>query len=99
MQKDIDQSLKEKKSYAEIERAQKEAYANTVKTIIESISPDLAASLTANANADMANTLAEAIAPYSIANDGESIADVTNKMMRGLPLEDALKKISTIKNE
>ena len=98
-QKDIDQSLKEKKSYAEIDKAQKEAYANTVKTIIESISPDLAASLTAKTNADMANTLATAIAPYSIANDGESIADVTNKMMRGLPLEDALKKISTIKGE
>ena len=98
-QKDIDQSLKEKKSYAEIDKAQKEAYANTVKTIIESISPDLAASLTAKTNADMANTLAAAIAPYSIANDGESIADVTNKMMRGLPLEDALKKISTIKDE
>lgn len=98
-QKDIDQSLKEKKSYAEIDKAQKEAYANTVKTIIESISPDLAASLTAKTNADMANTLATAIAPYSIANDGESIADVTNKMMRGLPLENALKKISTIKDE
>ena len=79
--------IETEKKLAEIEKSRQEAYAATVKTIIESISEDLVAALTANANADMLETVTEAMAPYAIAN-GESVADVTNKLLRGTGLDE-----------
>lgn len=78
--------LDTEKKLAEIEKARQEAYANTIKEIITSISPDLVAALENNANASMLETVASAMSPLAIAN-GESIADTTNKLLRGTSLE------------
>ena len=81
-----DAKIETEKQLAEIEKARQEAYAATIKTIMESVSEDLVAALTTNANADMLETVTTAMAPYAIAN-GESVADVTNKLLRGTSLE------------
>ena len=90
-EKDSQQRLALKRAEAEIEKAKQDAYAQTVATIIASIGPELAAALVNNANNDLAKTLTSAVAPYAIAK-GESVADVANKMMRGLPLDEAIQK-------
>ena len=94
--KEDEAKIETEKKLAEIEKSRQEAYAATVKTIMESISEDLVAALTANANADMLETVTEAMAPYAIAN-GESVADVTNKLLRGTTLEGVIDKVAEAK--
>lgn len=94
--KEDEAKIETEKKLAEIEKSRQEAYAATVKTIMESISEDLIAALTANANADMLETVTEAMAPYAIAN-GESVADVTDKLLRGTGLEGVLKTLTEAK--
>ena len=81
-----------KKEEAAIKEAEQKAYADTVKSIMESISPDLVAALTSSANADLMATCAKSVSPYAIAN-GESISDTVNKLMRGTSLEGILDKM------
>ena len=81
--------IETEKQLAAIEKARQEAYAATVKTIVESISEDLIAALTSKSNAEMLETVTEAMAPYAIAN-GESVADVTNKLLRGTGLDEII---------
>ena len=88
--------IETEKQLAEIEKARQEAYAATVKTIMESISQDLIAALTSNANANMLETVTEAMAPYAIAR-GESVADVTDKLLRGTGLEGVIKTLTEAK--
>ena len=89
------QILHRKEAEAAIEKARQDAYAETVAKIMQSVSPGLIEALTSNANVDLANGLTQAIAPYAIASDNESVADVTNKMLRGTPLEAILHKYLT----
>ena len=79
--------IETEKKLAAIEKGRQEAYAATVKTIVESISEDLIAALSSKSNAEMLETVTEAMAPYAIAN-GESVADVTNKLLRGTGLDE-----------
>ena len=58
-----------------------------MKEIISSIGPDLVACLSTRSNNDMAVAISQALAPYAIASDNESVADVVNKLTRGLPLD------------
>ena len=88
--------IETEKQLAEIEKAKQEAYANTVKTIMESVSEELVAALTSNANADMLEVVTKAMSPYAMAN-GESVADVTNKLLRGTSLEKVIDNISLAK--
>lgn len=92
-QKDMDQELVHKKNLADIEAAKQQAYATTITNIMESIGPGLIEALQSNANTSMVNGLVSAIAPYAVAKGEESVADVTNKMLRGLPLENIAKKV------
>lgn len=92
-QADRDQEILYKNKLLEIEKAKQNAYAETVAKIMNSIGPGLIEALTATANAEIANNLVNAIAPYSIAGDDESVADVTNKLLRGLPIDDIVKSI------
>lgn len=92
-QADRDQEILYKNKLLEIEKAKQNAYAETVAKIMNSIGPGLIEALTATANAEIANNLVNAIAPYSIAGDNESVADVTNKLLRGLPIDDIVKSI------
>jgi hypothetical protein len=80
-----------KKEEAAIKKEEQEAYAATVKSIMESVSPDLVAALTSSANASLMETCANAMSPYAIAG-GESISDTVNKLMRGTSLEGLLEK-------
>lgn len=89
------QILRRKEAEAAIEKARQDAYAETVAKIMQSVSPGLIEALTSNANADLVNGLTQAIAPYAIAGDNESVADVANKMLRGTPLEAVLHKYLT----
>ena len=89
---EINQELTRKNAEAALEKAKQDAYAATVAKIMESISPGLIEALMSNANVNMMNGLTHAVGPYAIA-EKESIADITNKLLRGMPLESALEKI------
>lgn len=84
--------IETEKKLAEIEKAKQEAYADTVKTIVEAIGPDLAAALSANANADITKAISQAVSPYAMAK-GESIADTTSTLLRGTPLQQMIKAV------
>lgn len=88
-----DAEINYKNRLLEIEKAKQEAYAATVAKILEAVSPDLVAAMTSKSNADVTIAIADALAPYALAGDGESVSDVVNKITRGLPLEDAIKQI------
>jgi major vault protein len=77
---------------ANIESAKQAAYANTVKEIMASITPDLIAALEVGGKCDLMATLAENMSPLAIAN-GESIVDTTDRLIRGTPMETSLKEI------
>ena len=92
-QKDIDQRLKNDEAAAALEKQKQDAYAETVAKIMGSIAPGLVEALTTKSNEDMLATVAKAISPYAIAK-GESIAEVTNKLLRGTSLEDVIKDVN-----
>ena len=77
---------------ANIESAKQAAYANTIKEIMASITPDLIAALEVGGKCDLMATLAENMSPLAIAN-GESIVDTTDRLIRGTPMETSLKEI------
>jgi major vault protein len=84
------------KAMSEIEIAKQIAYAETVKSIMESISPDLIAALEVGGQCDMMTALAKYMSPYAIAN-GESVAETTQKLVNGLPfdLKEIMSKFNT----
>ena len=92
-----DTRLNTERQMAEIEKSKQAAYAETVKKIMESISEDLVAAMTSKANSDMLETVTKSMSPYAIAK-GESVVDVTNKLLRGTSLEDTLTGIIEAKN-
>ena len=63
---------------------------------MESISEDLVAAMTNKANSEMLETVTKAMAPYAIAN-GESVADVTNKLLRGTGLDEVINNLKSAK--
>ena len=82
---------------AAIEKGKQKAYAETVEKIMGSISEDLVAAMTSKANNDMLETVTKSMSPYAIAQ-GESVVDVTNKLLRGTSLEDTLTGLIEAKN-
>jgi major vault protein len=95
--KDMKQEIAFKQELANIEQAKQKAYADTVSAIMGAVSPDLVAALTANANSDMVSALEHAVAPYAIAQGEESVADVVARLTKGLPIEEAIEKLSKTK--
>lgn len=87
--KEADAEIEKEKAYAEIEKARMDAQAATIAKIMESISEDLVAALSSKSNADMLAAVTEAMAPYSLAS-GESIAETTDKLLRGTSLESVI---------
>jgi hypothetical protein len=85
------------KELAEIEKAKQSAYAETVKSIMGSISPDLVAALTSKANAAALEAVTGNMAPYALAQ-GESVAETVDKLLRGTTLEGVLTDIAKAKN-
>lgn len=76
-----------------IEEAKQKAYAETIKEIVGSISPDLVAALTTKANAELLTEATKNMSPLAIAR-GESVADTLNTLLRGTTLEKIVDKIS-----
>lgn len=72
---------------AGIEAEKQRVYAETVKTIISSATPDLVAALTTKANADLLTEGMKNMAPWAIAK-GESVPDTINTLLRGTALEE-----------
>ena len=87
------QEIEHAKQLAEIEKAKQEAYAKTVAEIMASVSPDLVAALTTQSNNAMLETVTRAMSPYAIAQD-ESVAEVTNKLLRGTSLEGLMSDVN-----
>lgn len=84
--KEADAEIARQKAEADIEKARMEAQAATVAKIMESISEDLVAAMSSKSNADMLSAVTAAMAPYALAY-GESVADTTDKLLRGTSLE------------
>ena len=74
------------KAMADIEAAKQAAYAETVKSIMTSIGPDLIAALEVGGKCDLMAAMAEHMSPYALAQ-GESLVDTTQKLLNGLPFD------------
>ena len=74
------------KALADVEAAKQAAYAETVKSIMESISPDLIAAIEVGGKCDLMSMMTEHMSPYSIAS-GESVVETTQKLLNGLPFD------------
>ena len=61
--------------------------------ILTAIGPELAAAMNAENNSDIIKAIAEAVSPYALAK-GESVADATNKLLRGTSIEELFHKKS-----
>ena len=83
---ELAQRVAHEKELANIEKAKNEAYAQTVATIMGSISEDLIAAISAGSKAELTQTLAKHMSPYALAKN-ESIAEVTQKLINGLPFD------------
>ena len=77
---------------ADIEAAKQTAYANTVKEIMSSITPDLIAALEVGGKCDLMAALAEHMSPIAIAQ-GEGVVETTDRLLRGMPVDASLKSI------
>ena len=80
------------KELAAIEEAKQKAYAETIKEIVGSITPDLVAALSTKANAELLAEATKNMSPLAIAK-GESVADTLNTLLRGTTLEKVVEKI------
>jgi major vault protein len=92
-----DATIAYEKQLAAIEEAKQKSYAETVKSIMESVSPDLIAALSTKANAELLTTATKSMSPYAIAN-GESVAETVDKLLRGTTLEGILTKVGKSDN-
>ena len=79
-----------------IEAAKQKAYADTIKEIMASVSPDLVAALSTKANAELLTEATKNMSPYAIAR-GASVADTVDVLMRGTSLEGILTDIAKSK--
>lgn len=84
--------IEKEKAELQLDKARKASYAAMVEKIMGSISEDLVAALNAKANSEMLETVTGAMSPYAIAED-TSVADVTNKLLRGTSLEGFIDKM------
>lgn len=74
------------KEMADIEKAKQEAYAATIATIMNSITPQLVEAITIGGKAELTETLAKHMSPYAMAK-GESVVETTQKLLNGLPFD------------
>jgi len=70
-----------------LEADRQKAYTDSIKKVIDSISPDLIAAMESSSHADMMKEVAQSLSPYALASGDESVSDVVNKLMRGTALE------------
>ena len=87
-----EQQLSHRKESDDLDIAKQAAYTDAVRKVIEAVSKDLAASMLSAANASLLSDVAKAMGPYAVANE-ESVAEVTNTLLRGTSLEGLLEKL------
>lgn len=80
------------KALADIEAAKQNAYAETIKQIMGSITPDLIAALEMGGKCDLMCALTEHMSPYAIAN-GEGVVETTDRLLRGMPIDASIQTI------
>ena len=93
-QQDIELALAKKAKENELEEAKMKAYTAMVKEIMESVTPDLVAAMNSKSNADLTAAIMTNISPYALAGEDETVTDVTTRLVRGTPLEAAVKGIN-----
>ena len=93
-----DADIEYSKQQAEIDKAKKAAYAETVSKVMESISDDLVAALNSSSNQQMLAAVTQAMSPIAIAK-GDSVANVTNTLLRGTTLENVIDSIQKCNND
>ena len=93
LEREHDTEIAYKQEIAEINSAKQAAYAETIKTIVEAISPDLVAALNAKTNADLLSRVTNNVAPYALAKD-ESVAETVNTLLRGTSLENLIESVN-----
>ena len=87
------------KALADIEAAKQAAYAETIKEIMGSITPDLIAALEMGGKCDLMAALTEHMSPYAIAN-GEGVVETTDRLLRGMPIDASIQSIlDNVKNK
>lgn len=84
--------VEHQQALASVEAARQTAYAETVKSIMSSISPDLIAAIEMGGKCDLMSMMTEHMSPYALAN-GESVVETTQKLLNGLPFD--VKEIMT----
>lgn len=84
--------VEHQQALANVEAAKQAAYAETVKSIMSSISPDLIAAIEMGGKCDLMSMMTEHMSPYALAN-GESVVETTQKLLNGLPFD--VKEIMT----
>lgn len=85
-----DAEIEYQKSLAKIEEDKQKAYAATVVEMLRAIQPGLIEAIQGSTNAELANGIGQAVAPYAIAG-GQDISTVVSQMLRGTTMEDVLK--------
>lgn len=85
-----DAEIEYQKSLAKIEEDKQKAYAATVVEMLGAIQPGLIEAIQGSTNAELANGIGQAVAPYAIAG-GQDISTVVSQMLRGTTMEDILK--------
>lgn len=85
-----DAEIAYQKQLAKIEEEKQKAYAETVVEMLGAIQPGLIEALQGSTNAQLANGIGKAVAPYAIAG-GRDMSEVVNQMLRGTTFEDVLK--------
>ena len=99
---DLELELNNTYRLADIEAAKQKVYAETVKEIMASISPDLIAAIEVGGKCDLISSLAESMSPLAIAQN-EGVVDTADRLLRGTPLgsslKDILSGINTSENE
>ena len=78
--------IEHQQALANVEAAKQTAYAETVKSIMSSISPDLIAAIEMGGKCDLMSMMTEHMSPYALAQ-GESVVDTTQKLLNGLPFD------------
>lgn len=92
---EADQAAEIRDKQIEQDTAEKQAYAETVVSIIKSISPEMIAAMQYGNNAEILESVTEAMAPLAIANN-EGVADTVNTLLRGTSLEGVFDKLVTV---
>lgn len=80
------QKTAHERELADIEKAKNEAYAQTIATIMGSISEDLIAAITVGGKAELTTEMVRNVGPYALAKN-ENVVEVTQKLLNGLPFD------------